>query len=181
MPMSSRGQGFEFAAGEARAADGRDAPAIGPFNRFKDVGAVAAAANGDEQIAGAGEILELFDEDAVEPLVVAPGENVGGVVGEAEHLEAFFLIVFEVLAAQRTLPQVFTEVGGIGAAAAVAADEDEAVGAVAFVDEVGKLLDLLDVDAEQFLANAFKKGTGAERGSEHDGTPNWHILFQPML
>ena len=82
------GERAELAAGEAGAAEGVEAAAVGPFDGAEDVGAVAGTADGDQEVAGVGEVFELFDENAVEAFVVAPGEDVGGVVGEAEDAES---------------------------------------------------------------------------------------------
>jgi len=101
----------QLAAGEAGAAEGLQAVGVAPIDGAEDVGAVAGPRDGDEQVTGAGEVLELFDEDAVEALVVTPGEDVGGVVGQAQHLQA--PLRFEV--AQRALGQILTQVRGIRA------------------------------------------------------------------
>src|SRR5262245_57238883 len=91
---------LELAPREPGAAERSEAVLVGPVHGAKDVRAVSRAADGDEQISRAGDILQLLDEDAVEALVVGPGEDVGRVVGEAEDLEAFLLVVFEILAAE---------------------------------------------------------------------------------
>ena len=70
------GQRPQLAAGEAGAAEGSQVVPVGPLDGPQDVGAVAGAADGDEQVAGAGQVLELLDEDALEALVVGPGEDV---------------------------------------------------------------------------------------------------------
>ena len=106
---------------------------------------------------GRGQVLELLDEDAIEALVVAPGEDVGRVVGQAEDAQPLLGVVVEVLAAQRALAEVLAEVRGVGAAAAVADDEDEAAALIAVVHGVRQRLDLGGVDAQQFLADPFQK------------------------
>ena len=66
----------------------------------------------------------------------------GRVVGQAEDAQAFLAVVVEILAAQRALAEVFAEMRGVRAAAAVADDEDEAAAAVAVKDGVGQRLNL---------------------------------------
>ncbi|MFO0967552.1 MAG: hypothetical protein U0793_18490 [Gemmataceae bacterium] len=78
----------ELAAVEAGDAEGVDAVGVGPLDGFEDVLAVARAADGDEEVARLPEVLELLDEDAIVAGVVGPGEDVRGVVREAEDLEA---------------------------------------------------------------------------------------------
>ena len=174
MPMSSSGtckpflrQRPQLAAAEAGAAEGRQAVAVGPLHRAQDVGTVARAADGDEQVAGAGQVLQLLHEDAVEALVVAPGEDVRRVVGQAEDAETLFRVVVEVLAAQRSLADVLAEMRGVRAAAAVADQEDEAVALVTRIHEVRQGFDFGGIDAEQFLGDPFQKRQGVELGSEH--------------
>ena len=82
------GQRPQLAAAEAGAAERLQAVPVGPLDGPQDVRAVARAADGDEQVARAGQVLELLDEDAVEALVVAPGEDVRRVVGQAEDAQA---------------------------------------------------------------------------------------------
>ena len=86
---------------------------------------------------------------------------------QAEDAEALLGVVVEILAAQRALADVLAEVGGVGAAAAVADQENEAVALIAGIHEVGQRLDLGGVDAEQFLGDAFQKRQGVQLGSEH--------------
>src|SRR5262245_49398180 len=78
------GEGAELAAGEAGAAERLETVAVGPVDGLEHIGAVAGATDGDQQVAGTSQVLELLDKDAIEALVVAPGEDIGGVVGEAE-------------------------------------------------------------------------------------------------
>src|SRR5262249_16224207 len=87
------------------------AVAVGPLPRRQHVGAVARAADGDEQVARRRQVLELFDEDAVEALVVAPGQDVRGVVGQAEDAQPPLAVVVEVLAPQRALAEFLAEGG----------------------------------------------------------------------
>src|SRR4051812_5799998 len=88
----------QLAAGEAGAAKGLEAIAIGPFDGPQYVWTVAGPADGDEQIARTGQVLELLDEDAVEAFVVAPGEDIGRIVGEAQDAEPLLAVVVEILA-----------------------------------------------------------------------------------
>ena len=83
-------------------------------------------------------LRELFDEDPVKALVVAPGQQVGRVVGQAEHAQALLAVVVEVGPGQRPLAEVLAEVRGVGAAAAVADEEDQAAVLVRFVDRLGQ-------------------------------------------
>src|SRR5712692_2498170 len=82
------GELLQFAAAKARAAEGFQPVAIRPLHRHKDIGAIARPADGNEQIAGASQVFELLDEDALEPLVVTPSENIRRVVGQAEDAQA---------------------------------------------------------------------------------------------
>src|SRR5688500_7634926 len=81
------GQGLELTAAVAGDAKSLDLVSVGPFDGAKNVGAVARAADGDEQIARLAEILELLDEDAFEIRIVGPGEDVRRIVGQAEDAE----------------------------------------------------------------------------------------------
>src|SRR6185312_8590798 len=109
----------------------------------------------------------LFGEDALEALVVAPGEDVRRVVGQADDAQPLLLVVVEVLSAERPLAEVLAEVGGVRAAAAVADDEDEATLLVAVINGVGQGLDLGRVDAVQFLADALQELLRRELDAEH--------------
>ena len=111
------GQRLELAAAEPGDAHGRQPVGVGPLHRLEDVRAVARARDRQQQVARRGQVLELLDEDPVVALVVGPGHDPGGVVGQAQDLEP--LLVLEV--AERALGQVLAEVRGVGARAAVAA------------------------------------------------------------
>ena len=77
------GQRPQFAAAEAGAAVCLYIVAVRPLDGPQHVRAVARAADGDEQVAGLGQVLELLDEDALETLIVGPGEDIRRVVGQA--------------------------------------------------------------------------------------------------
>src|SRR5262249_25559792 len=151
----------------ARAAESPDAVAVGPVDGAKDVRAVARATDGDEQVARARQVLELLHEDAVEALVVGPGQDVRCVVGQAEDAEAFFLIVVVIFAGEGAFAEVFAEVRGVGTRAAVADDEDESALLIAIVDRVGESADLGGIDARQFLAYALEELADVELDTEH--------------
>src|SRR5262249_61776592 len=102
------------------------------------------------------QVLHLLDEDAVEALVVAPGEDVRRVIGQAEDADAL-LLALEVLPAQGALADVLAEVAGVRPAAAIADDKDKAVALIAVVDRVGQRLHLDRVDAQELLANALQE------------------------
>src|SRR5207253_3531409 len=80
-------QRSQLAAIKAGAAESLQAVAVGPFDCSQHVGTVARATDADEQVPGAGQVLELLDEDALKAFVIAPGKNVGRVVGQAEDAE----------------------------------------------------------------------------------------------
>ena len=80
----------------------------------------------------------------------------------------FLLVVVEVLAAEGALAEVFAEVRGVRAAAAVADDEHGPAMFVAVVNGVGQGVDLGRVESHQFLADAFHET--AER-------PAWFRAF----
>jgi hypothetical protein len=94
---------------------------VGPFEGFDEVGRIAADAHGEEDIAGAREVHELFDEDLVVGVVVAEGGDPGGVVIDGHDAEAALQFVGGAFA------HVGDEVGGAGSAAAVAEDKDLAI------------------------------------------------------
>src|SRR5262245_45745722 len=103
------GQLLQFAAANARATKGCQTFAVRPLHGAKDVGAIPRAADGDEQIAVTGQVLELLHKNAIVTLVVRPRENVGSIVGEAQDLEPLLMVVFEIFAAERPLAEVFAE------------------------------------------------------------------------
>ena len=154
---------LELAPAEAGDADGGHPLAVGPLDGLEDVGAVARARDRQQQVAGRGEVLELFDEDPVVALVVGPGHDPGGVVGQAQDLEP--LLVLEV--AQGALGQVLAEVRGVGPRAAVAADEDEAAGVVGRLDQVADPLDLGQVEPLDLAADPVQILLGPQGGSQH--------------
>src|SRR5206468_4213072 len=77
-------------------------------------------------------------------------------------------VVVIVLAAERALADVLAEVRGVGAAAAVAAQENHAPVLVAVVHRVRQGLDLGGIDAEHFLAESFQKGPGVQFRPKHE-------------
>ena len=80
---------------------------------------------------------------------------------------AFLVVVVEILAAERALAEVLAEVRGVGAAAAVAADEDHAAVAVAVIHDIGQGLDLRRVDAQQFLSDPVQKRPNVQCCAQH--------------
>jgi hypothetical protein len=83
----------------------------------------SAAAKGDQHVVCRGKILELLDEDGLEALIVAPGQNGGDVIGQADDLESLPRRIRKVGPLERRLGEVFANVRGIGSASAVAAEE----------------------------------------------------------
>src|SRR5262245_10531391 len=174
MPMSSSGTCvvghlLQLPPAEAGAAERGQPVLVRPGDRPQDVRTVAAPADCDEQVARGGEVLQLLDEDPVEPLVVAPGQDVRGIVGQAEDLESLLGVVVEELAGERPLADVLADVGGVRPAPAVADDEDEPAGGVAVPHQVGELLHLRRVDPPEFGGHAVEELPGVERRAEHRG------------
>ena len=79
--------------------------AIGPIDGVEHVGAVAAAADGEEQVALGAVVHELLNENLVVAAVVADGQDPAGVVGQAEDFEALFRFVLEVFGRSELLPR----------------------------------------------------------------------------
>ena len=102
-------QFLEFAATKPRATDRGKAFPIRPFHGAKHIGTVSGSADGNQQVSRAGEVLELFDKDAIKSLVICPGQNVGRVVGQTEDLQSLLLVIFKVLAPERPLAEVLTK------------------------------------------------------------------------
>src|SRR5262249_42898724 len=173
------GKPARAAAAEAGAAERQKPVAVGPLHRPQHGGAVAGAADGDEQVARPGQVLQLLHEDALEALVVAPGEDVRRVVRQAQDAQALLPVVVEVLAAQGALAQVLAEVGGVGAAAAVAAQKDGAAVLVAVVDGVGQRPDLALVEPRELLGDAVEELARAQLGSQHARGP-WSVSGRPL-
>jgi len=170
----------ELAATEASAAECLDAVAVGPFHGAKDVRTIAGAADGDQKVAGARQVLQLLDENAIEAFIVAPGENVGSVIGEADDAQPFLAIIIEVVARQGALAEVFAKMRRVGAAAAVADDKDKAATFVAFEDRVRQCLHLGRLDAEQFLTDTFKKRPDRQFATEHVFLPYNGQIARPL-
>src|SRR4029453_8409687 len=108
---------FQLAAAVAGQAKGHKAVAVGPIDGSQDVRAVAAAADGNQQIASRAVVHELLDEDLVVAAVVAYRQKPAGVVGQAKHLETPFGLVLQVIGPQRALAEVFAIWAGGGASA----------------------------------------------------------------
>src|SRR5258707_365772 len=114
-------QRLQLAATKPGATERRKVVAIRPLDGLEDIWTVARAADGNEEIAGAGEILQLFDEDAIESFIVSPGQNIGRVIGQAENAETLLGVVVEIFSTDRSLAHVLAKVRGVGTAASVAA------------------------------------------------------------
>jgi hypothetical protein len=71
----------QLASGKACAAEGAQIVAIGPVDGAQHVGAVAGAADGNEQVAGLRKVFQLLDENAVKPFVISPSKDIRRVVG----------------------------------------------------------------------------------------------------
>ena len=97
----------------------------------KDIGAVAAGAEGDENVAGIAEALDLSGEDVIEAEVVG-GAGDGGGVAEREGGKSAAIFL-------EARDQLFGQVHGVGGAAAVAAGHDFAAIAPGFHHRVGEL------------------------------------------
>ena len=63
----------QLAAALTGEADDLEAAFPGPLRRLRDVGGIAAGADGQQQVAGAAQRFHLAGEDAVELVVVGPG------------------------------------------------------------------------------------------------------------
>ena len=157
------GERFELAAGEAGDADGGEAVVIGPRDGLEDIRAVSRAGDREQDVTWGREVLELLEEDAVIAFVVCPGHDAGGVIGQAQDFEP--LLVIEV--AEGALGQIFAEVRGIGAGAAVAADENESAFIVGGFDELGDFLDLGRIELLDFAADDGEVFGNAEFCTEH--------------
>ncbi len=161
------GQGLQFAAGEAGAAERRQLVAIGPLDGAENVRTVAGTADGDEQIAGTSKVLQLLDEDALEPLVVAPCEDIRRIVGQAEDADALLFVVVEIFAPERAFADVFAEMRGIRSTPAVADDKDKSIALVTIVHQVGQAFNLGPIDAKQLLSDALQKRSNVQFGTKH--------------
>ena len=157
------GERFELAAGEAGEAHGRQPLLVRPVDGLEDVGTVARARDGQQQVARRGEVLELLDEDPVVTLVVTPGQDCRRVVGQAEDFEP--LLILEV--AQGALGQILAQVRSVGARAAVAADEDETAGVVGCFDKLRHFLELGRIELFDFAADHGEVIRNAEFCTEH--------------
>lgn len=144
-------QGLQLAARIAGNAPGRQPLPVRPLDGIQDVRAVAAAADGDQNIPRRGQVLELLDKDPVEAFVVAPRQDVGRIVGQTEDLQPLPVVVEKVFAVQRALAEILAEVGRVRAAAAIAADEDEFSGLVGGVDVVRQAGDLRQIESFENL------------------------------
>ncbi len=80
--------------------------------------------------------------------------------------QALLVVVVEILAAEGSLAQVLAEVRGVGAAAAVADDEDEAPLLITFENGIGEDLHLARINAEQFLPGPFQKFANSHRRAQ---------------
>lgn len=165
------GQLPQSPAAEAGAAEGVHLVAVGPLDGPQHVGAVARARDRHQHIAGASEVFQLLDEDPLEALVVGPGQNVRGVVGQTQDPQSRLIVIVEILPTQRAFAQVLTEVRGAGSGAAVADDKDQPPSQPAFVHAVSQALQLVGVDAQQFLTNSFQKRLRAQHRSKHNDSP----------
>ena len=136
---------------------------VGPGDGLEDIRAVSRTRDGEQNVAGRSEILQLLEEDPVVAFVIGPGHDAGGVVGQAQDLEP--LLVFEI--AKRALGQIFAEVRGVGARTAVAADEDEPAFVVSGFDELRDFLDLGRIELLDLAADDGEVFGNAEFCTEH--------------
>jgi len=77
---------FELATVVAGQAERDEAVAVGPIDSVEDVGAIAAAADGEDEIAGGAVVHELLEENLVVAAVVANGQEPARIVCQAQHL-----------------------------------------------------------------------------------------------
>ncbi len=131
-------QAFELAAREAGAPHRREAMFVGPRDGLEDVWSIPRTRYRQQQVPGRSQVFQLLQEDAVVTLVVGPGHDARGVVGQAQDAQT--LLVFKV--AQGAFRQVFAQVRSIRARAAVADDEDKAALIVRGLDQLAHLLGL---------------------------------------
>src|SRR5205807_352479 len=151
---------------------------VGPLDGVQDIGAVSAPADGQQRSAGRGEILQLFDEHAVEACVVSPREDIGGIIGEAEDPQTPHLIVAEVFAPQGILPDVGAKMRCIRAASAVAADVHEPFPLPGRKHVPGQSLDLLEVDSPEYFRATIEILSGSKLCAQHDGWSSCRETFQ---
>ena len=134
-------EGAEFAAVAAGHGDGFAAHGVGCFDAAEDVGGVARTADGEEHVAGFGEVLELLGEDDVVADIVGVGRESGQVVVKAEDAELL------VAAEAGTFQDIADEVGSGAGAASVAADEDGVAGFTGFGEKGDRFANAAGVDA----------------------------------
>jgi len=77
--------GFEFAAGTSGEGGGVHAHFFGESDSVKDVGRIATGGNGDGNVAGAAEGLDLARKDAAEAVIIGDGGDGGKICGEGER------------------------------------------------------------------------------------------------
>ncbi len=117
------------------------------------------------------DVSQLFDEDAVVAGVVGPGEDVGCVVGEAEDFEPLGVGVGE----RRAFAEIFAQVRGVGAGAAVADDVDESARVVALIDGAGEILHCSVIKLTHLSFDELDVRLRMQRGTEHRYPPR-HLL-----
>jgi hypothetical protein len=126
--------------------------AVGPIDRLQHVRAVARPADGDQGIAGRGQIHQLLDEDLVVGQVVADRHDPTGVVGQAEYPQPLLALVQQIRFAQRALAQIFADMAGRQPRSAVADQEHEPLLLPRFVDQVGPAIQRRPVDPPNLVA-----------------------------
>ena len=144
--QASLGRRPQLAAAVTSQAERPQIVRIGPFDGPQDIRAVAGAADGNQQVAGRGEVFQLLDEDALKPFVVGPSENVGRVVGQAEDAQPRLGVVVVIFAADGAFAGIFAKVRGVRPTAAVADDEHHRPATVGVVHGVAQRLDLGRID-----------------------------------
>ncbi len=78
-------KGFEFAAGTPGEGEGVHAHFPGDRDGVKDVGGIAAGGNGDSDVAGAAEGLDLARKDPAEAVIIGNGGDGGKICGQGER------------------------------------------------------------------------------------------------
>lgn len=102
--------GLQLPTRESSKSHGGQPIPVAPFDGFEDIRAVAGARDRQQQVTRRRKVLELFDEDPVVTLVIAPGHDASRVVCKTQHPEP--LLVLEV--AKGALCEILAEMRRIG-------------------------------------------------------------------
>ena len=118
---------------------------------------------------GLARFLSCSTKTCSETLVVAPGQDVRRVVGQADDTNPFLGVVVEILRGWCPWPMSSQKCEALAAAAAVAADKDHPAAAVTVVHHVGQVLDSGWVVAAPAIPvmNSFQEGANVQGRSKH--------------